>query len=142
MATAHRTRHPSAIPQALRSPSLPLLMTLAALAVGVAALLPLLQSSGATTTNGNVQRLEQIHADWQARVNELEVEVATLGGLERIEKEAISRFKMVAPTETVYITVPVPAPQPQRLPSRFLPAQEEPGPAKKSWWDRLFGWLP
>ncbi len=142
MATAPKAHRESAVIQALLSPSLPVLLTLCAVAVGLAALIPLIQSSVATTTNSNVQRLEQERIDWEARLHELELEVATMGSLERIENEAVSRLHMTPPKETRYITVDVPAPEERRLPSRFLPPEpklEEPGP---SVWERLFGWLP
>lgn len=142
MATAPKAQRESALAQLLRSPSLPVLLTVCAVAVGLAALIPLIQSSVATTTNSNVQRLEQERIDWEARLHELELDVATMGSLDRIEREAISRLRMTPPKETRYITVDVPAPEQRRLPSRFLPpepAPEEPGP---SIWERLFGWLP
>jgi len=142
LATAPKAQRESALAQLLRSPSLPVLLTVCAVAVGLAALIPLIQSSVATTTNSNVQRLEQERIDWEARLHELELDVATMGSLDRIEREAISRLRMTPPKETRYITVDVPAPEQRRLPSRFLPPEptpEEPGP---SIWHRLFGWLP
>ncbi len=142
MTTAPKTQSRSALLELLRSPSLPVLLILCAVVVGLAALLPLIQSSGATTTNGNIQRLEQERGDWKARLHELELEVATLGSLERIEKEAALRFKMVPPQETRYITVDVPAPEERRLPSRFLPPEPKKELSQSSLWDRLFGWIP
>ena len=142
MASAPKAQREGALAQLLRSPNLPVLLTVCAVAVGLAALIPLIQSSLATTTNSNVQRLEQEQIDWEARLHELELDVATLGSLDRIESEATSRLHMTPPKETRYITVDVPAPEQRRLPSRFLPpepAQKEPGP---SIWKRLFGWLP
>ncbi|MBI1885079.1 MAG: septum formation initiator family protein [Chloroflexi bacterium] len=141
MATVRRAQQ-SAVIKGLRSPSLPILLTAAALVVGLAALLPVVQFSGATTTNANVQQLERRDADWVARVQELEIDVASLGSLARIEKEARERLGMVTPSETVYITVPVLGPEPPKLPSRFLPPEEKPHASTASWWDNLFGWIP
>lgn len=142
LATAHQGQEASGLGQLLRTPSLPLLLIVAALAVGLAALVPLIQSSLATTTNGNIQRLERERADWQARLHELELEVARLGSLDRIEQEAKSRLNMVPPEEVRYIIVDVPAPAERRLPSRFLPPEPEKEKASPSLWERLFGWLP
>lgn len=143
MASVDKTDRTSAWPEILPGASLAVVVTVAAIAVGLAALLPLIQSSGATTTNARMQRLQQELADWEARIQELEVEVATLGGLERIEEEARRRFQMVPAQETIYITVDATGPQPRKLPSRFLP---QPEPSRQSEspsvWDRLFGWIP
>ena len=65
-----RTQRESTVPQSLRAPGLPLILTEAIIVVGIAALLPLIQSSGATTTNGHIRQLEREQADWQARVQE------------------------------------------------------------------------
>ncbi len=142
MATAPHTEGASAPAELLRSPSLPILLTVAALAIGLAALLPLIQSSSATSTNGNIQRLDQAKTDWQARLREIELEVASLSSLNRIEQEARERLGMVPPEETRYITVPGPAPEAWRLPSRFLPAPIEQQESGSSLWDKAFGWVP
>ena len=142
MATAPKAHRESAFIQALRSPSLPVLLTLCAVAVGLAAFIPLIQSSVATTTNSNVQRLDQERIDWEARLHELELDVATMGSLDRIEREAIERLHMTPPQETRYTTVDVPAPEQRRLPSRFLPPEPAPEEPGSSIWEHLFGWLP
>ncbi len=142
MATAPNSKEAAAPSELLHSPSLPLLLTAAALAIGLAALLPLIQSSSATTTNGNIQRLEQEKTDWQARLREIELEVAGLSSLNRIEQEAIERLGMVPPEEIRYITVSGPAPEAWRPPSRFLPAPTEPLEPSSSLWDKAFGWVP
>jgi cell division protein FtsL len=126
----------------LHAPSLPVALILAALVIGVAALLPLVQSSGATSIAGNIHLLEQQKTDAQARLRELEVEVAQLGSLNRIEQEAKARFKMGPPNEVHYIRVDAPAPQEDRLPSRFLPPQPQHADNGSSLWEDLFGWVP
>jgi cell division protein FtsB len=142
MATSPNAEGASAPAGFLRVPSLPLLLTIAALAIGLAALLPLVQSSSATSTNGYIRLLQQERADWQARLREVELEVAGLSSLNRIEQEARTRLGMVQPEETTYITVPGPAPQTWRLPHRFLPEPIEQPQAGVSLWDKSFGWIP
>lgn len=122
--------------------NLPVILIAAALIIGFAALLPLVQSSGATSTAGRVQQLQRERQDWQARLRELEVDVATLGSLDRIEREARFRLGMVKPDQTHYITVDVPPPQERRLPSRFLPPNRENTDTGSSFWDTLLRWLP
>ena len=112
MATAPRTQTRAVIAELVQSPTLPVLLILAAMVIGIAALLPLVQSSGATTTAGNIQALEQEKTSWQAQLRELETQVATLGSLNRIEAEARDRLGMEPPQVTHYITVDVPPPQP------------------------------
>ncbi len=141
MATAQRTgRH--SLPQFLRSPSMPTLLIIGALAVGTAALIPLVQSSIVTSTNGNVHRLEQGRDDWRARIQELELDVATMAGLDRIESAARTELKMVEPKETRYITVAAEAPEPRRLPSRYLPTETDERESEPGIWKQLLDWLP
>ncbi len=131
----------SAVPEVLRGTNIPVILILAALVVGIAALLPLVQTSLATSTGGNVSRLEQLREDWQARLHEQEVSVARLGSLDRIESAAKVRLKMVAPDSVTYLRVDAPAPAPLKLPSRYLP--DEKGPVESgSLWEDFFGWLP
>ena len=143
MATGEKTLQESSRPKPWLAPGLPLVLTIAAVGVGLAALLALIQSSDATTTSARVQRLEEQLTDWEARTQELEVEVATLGGLERIEQEARERLGMVTPEDTIYVTIDEPGPEPARLPSRFLPPpQPRATSGGDSFWEKLFGWLP
>lgn len=139
MATDQR-REPRVIGTA--AGTLPVVLIVAAMVVGLAALLPLVQSSGATTTGANIRRLEQEREDWQARLQEQEIRVAELGSLTRIEQEAKTRLKMVPPQEVHYIRVDAPAPAPHRLPSRYLPEQSGLTDAGSSLWEDAFGWLP
>jgi cell division protein FtsB len=141
LATVEKTeRH--LLPEFLRSPSLPTLLIISALAIGTAALLPLVQSSIATTTNGNVHRLEQQRDDWQARIQETELEVATMASLDRIERTARTDLKMVEPRETLYITAAAEPPEPRRLPSRYLPPAAEERQSEPAIWEQVLDWLP
>ena len=125
----------------LRSPALPVLLILAAMAIGVTALLPLIQSSSATSTAGEVRSLETERTDWRARLRTLELEVAALGSLSRIETEAAVRFRMAPPKEQHFITVDAPAPAPQKIPSRYLPEPEERDPDSPSLIEDVLDWM-
>jgi len=139
MATARR--QPASESGLLRSPALPVLLILAAMAIGFTALLPLIQSSSATTTAGQVRALEMERTDWRARLRTLELEVAGLGSLSRIEAEAAARFRMGPPTERHYIALDAPAPEPLKIPSRYLPQESEPDPDSPSLIEDVLGWL-
>jgi cell division protein FtsL len=122
---------------------LPTLLTLAVFVVGIAAMIPLIQSSGATSTAGKIENLEQERAGLQARLRELEIDVATLGSLDRIQAEATSRLQMEKPKDIHYIPIDMPPPEERKLPSRFLPAEpEETATDDSTLWEDLFGWLP
>ncbi|GAG45261.1 unnamed protein product, partial [marine sediment metagenome] len=90
---------------------MPLVLTIALVAVGLAGLLPLLQSSQTTTTGHNIGELERQRNDWEARTHELEAEIASLASLNRIEQEAHQRLGMEAPERTLYLTVDVASPE-------------------------------
>ncbi|HUF54351.1 MAG TPA: hypothetical protein VMR52_11350 [Dehalococcoidia bacterium] len=130
------------IPQAAAGGSLPIVILVATLIVGTAALLPLVQNSLATSTGGNISHLEQQREDWQARLHEQEVAVAQLGSLERIEREAKARFKMVEPENVTYIQVDVAPAAPHKLPSRYLPPEDSSTGSGSSLIDDVFGWIP
>lgn len=139
---ANRGQARTAIPEVLHGTSLPVVLIVAAVLVGIAALLPLVQNSIATSTGGSISRLEQQREDWKARLNEQEIRVAQLGSLERIEREARDRLKMVEPAEVTYLSVDAAAPAPHKLPSRYLPPEQPPADTGSSLWEDALGWLP
>ena len=140
---ANKVHQQRALPRATTS-NLPAALAIAAVIVGLSALLPLVQSSGATTTNGRLQALGHRQEEWEIRLHELQVEVATLGGLERIEAEAKNRFNLVLPRETFYLPLEHPLPSNRVIPMRFLPSHEQPDdlPEEDSILESFFGWLP
>ncbi len=140
MATA-RKQSRSRVADVFPGVSMPVALILAALVVGLAALLPLVQSSGATSTAGSVRELEQAKSDLRAKLRTLELEVAQRGSLDRIQEEAARRFNFGPPKQTIYLPLDVPAPEPRRLPNRYLPRDTEPKQDDKSLWDRAFGWI-
>jgi len=134
-------RKPAAAAGVLRSPALPVFLTLAALAIGVAALLPLIQSSSATSTAGEVRTLEAERTDWRARLRALELEVAQMGSLSRIEQEAARRFSMGPPKQQHYIAIDAPALEPRKIPSRYLPEQTDPASDSPSVIEDIVDWM-
>lgn len=130
------------IPHTVHGSSMPVIILIAALIVGVAALLPLVQNSLATSTGGNISRLEQEREDWQARLHEQEIAVSELGSLDRIEREAKVRLKMVEPESVTYIQVDAPPPDAHKLPSRYLPPENTSTGGGSSLIDDIFGWIP
>jgi len=122
---------------------MPVVLTIALVAVGLAGLLPLLQSSQTTTTGYNIRQLDRQRNDWEARIHELEAEIASLASLDRIEKEARQRLNMQTPEQTVYLSVDVPSPDSQPVPDRFLPPKQQDSVKEdQSWWQSLLDLLP
>ncbi len=143
MATAPKADAGSQLKGFLRPENLPIVLIVAAMVVGIAALLPLVQSSASTSTAGTIRRLEGDKAGWQTQLQELELNVAGMGSLDTIEREARRRFKMIRPEEVVYILVDSPPPEPRRIPSRYLPQDSSvETDVSSSIWEDLIGWLP
>jgi len=88
--------------------------------VAAAALLPVVQSSNVTTAGYETRRLEQRKADLQASIYNAQTEVAQLGSLERIDREARDRLGMV-PADRVVMLPVTEAPQTAwHVPARFF----------------------
>ena len=123
-------------------PGLPSLVITCVVVIGLAGLLPLLLSSRVIHTSEDIRQLEGVRNDWQARIQELEAEIAVLGSLNRIETEARGRLGMVPPDETIYITVDQPAPEKQIVPLRFLLPKKHQSQGDESWWESILGIFP
>jgi cell division protein FtsL len=122
--------------------SLAVALAVAAMIVGFAAMLPLVQSSGSTSTAGQIGQLQQEREDWQARLQEEQIKIAQLSSLSHIAEEARTRLKMEAPTSVQYVLVDSAAPVPHQLPSRFLPQATPDSQAGQSLWDDILDRLP
>lgn len=133
----HETQATSGI---LGFASMPIVLVVAAMVVGLAALLPLVQSSGATTTVGEITTLQRERDDWQTRLEEEQLKVAQMSSLNAIRKIAVERLHMGEADDIRYITVDAPAPAPGYAPSRLLPEQQQ--QTGNSFFDELIGLLP
>ncbi len=121
-------------------------MPVVVVAIGAVVLISMVRVvlvSGLTTTNFDIQTLEQERLERQARVRELEREVGSLQSLERIEREAKDRLGLVPPVARESVEVNVPPPVESQLSTRH-PANEEPeaGEQGSSWWRDLLKLLP
>ena len=126
--TAFGSTRPRTRVRSLRLPGLGVVS--AAGLVTAAALLPVVQNSTATTAGFETRRLEQRKADLQAAIYQAQTEVAQLGSLDRIDREARGRLGMVPAERAVVIQVKEPAPTGGHVPARFLQgAAPEPEPA-------------
>ena len=125
-----------------RKAGLPGLGVLAAGFVAAAALLPVAQSSNATATGHEIRMLERQRADLEARIHTTQADVAALGAVERVEREARGRLGMVPADRWLYVTAAQPAPV-GGIPARYL--NDEPAAtagAARPWWKVVLGKLP
>ena len=116
---------------------------LAAGFVAAAALLPVAQSSSATTTGHEIRMLEARRADLNASIHQTQSEVATLGAIERVERRAREHLGMVPADRWMYVSVGQPAPV-AGVPARYL-NEEEPVTATtagRPWWQAMLHKLP
>jgi hypothetical protein len=109
----------------------PLSLLLALGLVVAAMLLPVVQSSDATTTGYSIQKRSQELADLNARVYNTQAEIAQLDSTERVRKEA-ARLGLVQPSPgAVSIAIEAPAPDGVLMPRRFMPAPPPAAPAAR-----------
>lgn len=139
---ANQRNETQAAPGILGFASLPLVLVAAAMIVGVAALLPLVQSSGATTAVGDISTLQRERDDWQTRLEEEQLKVAQMSSLNAIRTIAVERLQMGEADDIRYITVEAPAPAADSVPSRLLPEGPKPAQTDKSLLDDIIGLLP
>lgn len=139
---ASQRHETQAAPGILGFASLPIVLVLAAMIVGLVALLPLIQSSGATTAVGDITTLQQERDDWQTRLEEEQLKVAQMSSLAAIRKIAVERLQMGDADDIRYITVDAPAPAAASVPSRLLPEEQAPPQTDNSLLDDIIGLLP
>lgn len=139
---ANERHETQAAPGILGFASLPIVLVVAAMIVGLAALLPLVQSSGATTAVGDITTLQRERDDWQTRLEEEQLKVAQMSSLSAIRKIAVERLHMGDADDIRYITVDAPAPAVETVPSRLLPEEQKPSETENSLLDDIIGLLP
>lgn len=135
MAVLDPPRSLTAEPSRVRTRRLPAVGTLMATAmVAAAALMPVVQSTLATTTGYETQRLERQRNDLQAAIYQQQTEIAALGSLERIDREARERLKMVPATGGIAVSVSRPPAPTSEIPARYLPVNDDaqPAPARRA----------
>jgi hypothetical protein len=99
-------------------------------------------SSTFTYTGQKLQQLEGQKADLQARVYQLEADVAALASLDRTERIARERLGMVPARDGEFISVSVEAPGGALLPRPLLELQAPYESPAEPWWRELLARLP
>ena len=115
---------------------IPFWIWLGLLALGVAALLPVLQSSDVTARAAALRDLERERATLNAEVRLLASQVGELAGLKRVEKVARERLGLTPAQPTTVLSVPEPPPG-RLLPARFFPVREQTVEMTLPWWQQV-----
>ncbi len=124
----------------------PLLFALGALIV-IVAVAQLVQTSRATTASFKIEQLQKQELELETTVSQLEVQVAGLSSLARVQQEA-ERLGLGPPVsrEVVGVSVPGPSGDSAQIPARLLQTETIDAQAGKqessSWWDGMFSQLP
>ena len=111
------------------------------LVVGVSAMLPVIQSSAATSEGFRTQASQSDEARLNAQISQLETDVAQLTSLPRIQRRATELG--LAPAENpIYVRVDEPGPAPAKIPSEYLPAPAPKTDLPEPWWRSLINAVP
>jgi hypothetical protein len=111
--------------------------------VSLAILLPVVQSSDETAQGYRIRQLELQKADVEAQIYQTQSQIAQLGALSRIDGDARTRLGMIAVQREVAISVPVPMPSSDSVPTSYLPQAPGGRPAPgESFWQQLRHLLP
>jgi hypothetical protein len=111
------------------------------LIAGVGALLPVIETSVATTRGFNNQELSTERFELQGEIRQLEAQLANFTSLQRIERRARS-LGLVPAEDPIYIEISEPGPEPAHIPAGLLPQATPETAEPESWWGSLIGWLP
>ena len=106
--------------------------------ISLSSLLLLVQTSRVTSAGYDIERLQEIREEWKQKNYQLEYEIATLEGLDRIEREAVTRLNMIPATQQVYLNVDLPS-QAKLTPEINLPTPDESELENRpiGWWEKL-----
>jgi hypothetical protein len=106
------------------------------LIVGVSAMLPVLQSSLATSEGFKTQGSEAQEQQLRGQISELEANVAELTSLDRIQRRA-TELGLGPASNPIYVRVDEPGPAPAKIPAQYLPTGTPPAAQPESWWESL-----
>jgi cell division protein FtsL len=132
----------------ITAPSLklgPVLLAAGAI-IAVIAVLQVMQTSRATTASFKIEQLHRQELELETSVSQLEVEIAGLSSLARIQQEA-KRLGLGPPAsrEVVEVSVPGPSGDSAQIPARLLQTgatDTKAGEQQSSWWDDALKHLP
>ena len=107
---------------------------------GLSALLPVLQNSSVTSRGFDLQSIEQEKILVVGEIDLLEVEVARLTSLPRIERRA-QDLGLAPAYAPFYVSVDEAGPAPAKIPAEYLPGPAAYADGTAPWWRSLLDWL-
>lgn len=126
--------------------ALPSVLPLIALTMALVGAVILVQLSGVAAAGYDLRRLQQERTNWERENQLLESYVADLQSLERVERVAVERLKMVPTKDRIFLVAsrpPLTKPVPEELPpapqEAVATASEEDLQLRIARW--LAGWL-
>lgn len=111
------------------------------LVVGVSAMLPVIQSSTATSEGFRTQQSQSDEAKLQGDISLLEADVAQLTSLPRIQRRA-TELGLAPAEDPIYVNVDEAGPAPAKIPSEFLPTAVPKTDLPEPWWKSIVNLLP
>ena len=111
------------------------------LVVGVSAMLPVLQSSAATSEGFKTQEAQLQESKLQGDISVMEAEVSQLTSLTRIQRRA-TEMGLGPSDNPVYVHIDEPGPAPAKIPAEYLPRTVPTRGSPAPWWRSLVDWLP
>lgn len=113
----------------------PVWVWVAAAGLTLAAVIPILQASSATSTSAELQALENERTALQAEVRLIASQVGELASLQRVADAARERLRLTPAEPTTVLHVDAPPP-PRVLPRRLLPPENSTFETRVSWWQQ------
>ena len=113
----------------------PVWVWIAAAGLTLAAVIPILQASSATSTSAELLALDDQHAALQAEVRLIASQVGELASLQRVEDAARERLSLTPAQPTTVLHIDA-APPPRVLPRRLLPFETTTFPSEHEWWQQ------
>lgn len=113
----------------------PVWIWIAAAGLTLAAVIPILQASSATSTSAELQALERDRAGLEAEVRLIASQVGELASLQRVEDAARERLNLTPAVPTTVLHVDEPPP-PRVLPRRLLRSESSSFESVRGWWQQ------
>ena len=111
------------------------------LMVGMSAMLPVIQSSAATSEGFRTQQSQSDEERLKGEISLLEADVAQLTSLPRIQRRA-TELGLAPADNPIYVRVDEAGPAPAKIPAEFLPTPIPKTDPPEPWWRSIFSLLP
>jgi hypothetical protein len=108
--------------------------------IGASAMLPVIQTSSATTTGHGIQVLESQRAELRSEIAVLEADIAGMRSMDRIEQRA-RELGLHPANDPYYVEIETPGPYRARVPAQYQPDPIPQPQEDTAWWIDLLNGL-